>query len=90
MSIPTATAVELAFATLQQAVDSAKVPPAPKTRATSRMAKNIRCGDVVDLPYFGTVEIAAWSRNGEHVLLGDGGNKNVTVGAEQRLRVYRA
>jgi len=58
-------------------------------RNVSKKAKNIQHGDVVDLPYYGLTEINAWCRMGDSVMLGDGGQRNVTVGAEERLHIRR-
>ena len=83
-------AAENAMADLRRQMSVSLATPAPsKPRYTSKMAKNVQMGEIAVLPNFGEVEVGGWSRNGDHVRLGDGGQRNETFHAEQRVRVRR-
>lgn len=86
--------IDLVMGNLSQLRDSflkmGESAPSRKPRTVSKMAKNVQMGDLVELPSFGTVTVGAWCMNGEMVCLGDGGHRNETVPATQRLRVIRA
>jgi len=74
---------------LQEALDAQTEVREPRFRHVAKMAKNIQHGDHVELPYFGWVQIGAWCSYGDTVHLGDGGQKNLTVPATDRLRIRR-
>jgi hypothetical protein len=74
---------------LQDAVTANAEVRESKVRNVSKKAKNIQHGEIVDLPYWGSVEIAIWCRMGGTVTLGDT-TRFTTVPAEERLRVRRS
>lgn len=72
-----------------QAAVAAQTEVREKTlRNVSKSAKNIKHGDIVDLPHFGRVEINVWCRMGDIVCLGEN-VRCVSVPANERLRVIR-
>lgn len=74
---------------LQQAITAQTEVRELRLRNVSKMAKNVSHGEIVDLPYWGAVEITCWVGMGDTVTLGDG-TRTATVPANERLTVRRA
>lgn len=65
------------------------VPERPtKTRVVTKMAKNIRLGDLVDFPTFGEHEVNGWSRSNGIVTV-TAGPHLTTFREDERVRIIR-
>ena len=90
MDEKTAAGIQAQLTGLSKAVAEATEQRKAKGRYASVMAKNLKLGDVLDLPEWGVeLPLTGWSKLGDSVLLSSG-LQIFTLHGTTRVRVYRS